>query len=114
MALALEVASTLRRRRDVELAVGPIAPSELTSAGFTVPHPTVHRDGDEDLEAWAAAVTQPGDLIVVPLHDTSIGAAANRVHRSGRSVLAVIHNPEASPAPALSPMNLPIGRSLGA
>jgi hypothetical protein len=49
---------------------------------------------------------------VVPLHDTSIGSAAIRVYRSGRSVLAVSQNPETSSAPVVSPMNLPVGGTL--
>ncbi len=113
MALALELASTLCRHREEALIVGPVAPSELAIAGLTVPQTAEHRDGAEDLEAWVAAVAQPGDLVVVPIHDTSIGPAAIRVHRSGRSVLAVSQNPETASGSVVSPMNLPVGRSLG-
>ena len=114
MALALELASTLSRKRDGELVIGPLSPSELTTAGLTVPSTAEHRDGDEDLEAWVGAVTSPGDLIVMPFHDASIGITANRIYRTQRSVLAAIHNPETSAASAVSPMNLPVGRTLGA
>jgi Kef-type K+ transport system membrane component KefB len=113
MALALELATTLSRNRGQELVIGPVPPSELTTAGLTVPATSEHRDGDKDFESWAAAATLPGDLLVVPLHETSIGPAANRVYDSGRSVLAVIHNPETSSASAVSPMTLPVGKSLG-
>jgi Kef-type K+ transport system membrane component KefB/nucleotide-binding universal stress UspA family protein len=113
MMLALELASTLCRERDQPLIVGPIDPSELTAAGLTVPPTAEHRDGDDDLEQWAAAVTRPGDLLVLPIHDTSIGPAANRIHRTQRSVLAAIQNPETASAAVLSPMTLPISRSLG-
>ena len=113
MALALELATTLSHHRGGELVIGPVPPSELSTAGLTVPATAEHRDGDKDLEAWVAAVTCPGDLLVVPIHETSIGTAANRVYRSGRSVLGVIHNPETSSAAAVSPMTLPVGKSLG-
>jgi len=113
MALALELASTLCRQREQVLIIGPVAPSELETVGLTTPPTAEHRGGAEDLDAWAAAVTRPGDLLVVPLHDTSIGPAAIRVYRSGRSVLAVSQNPETSAASVVSPMNLPVGRSLG-
>jgi Kef-type K+ transport system membrane component KefB len=111
IALALELATTLGSR-GVDLIIGPVLPSALTGAGLTLP-PVEHRDGDDDLEAWAAVATSPGDLLIVLFDDTSIGTAADRVYRSQRSVLAVNHNPETSAAAALSPMNLPVGRSLG-
>lgn len=114
MALALEVASTLSREREQALVIGPTAPSDLEHAGLGVPVTAEHCDGARDLETWAAAATVPGDLLVVPIHDTSIGPAAIRVHRAGRSVLAVSQNPETSAASsALSPMTLPVGQSLG-
>jgi nucleotide-binding universal stress UspA family protein len=113
MTLALELASTLSRQRDQRLIIGPVAPSELGVAGLMIPETAEHRDGTEELETWAAAVTSPGDILVVPIHDTSIGPAALRVYHSGRSVLAVSQNPETAAASAISPMTLPVGRSLG-
>lgn len=113
MALALELASTLSRRRDEPLVVGPIAPPELEAAGLTPPPTAEHRDGAADLDEWASAVTRPGDLLVVPIYGTSIGPSAIRVYRSGRSVLAVSQNPETSSSSTVSPMNLPLNRTLG-
>jgi hypothetical protein len=84
----------------------------LRAAGSTVPPSAEHRGDAAGLEEWAAAVTRPGDLLVVPIHDTSIGPAAIRVHRSGRSALAVSQNPETSSTAVVSPMNLPVGRTL--
>lgn len=112
MALALELATTLSGGRDEALIIGPVAPSELEAAGLTTPPAAGHTAGPRDLEAWVAEATRPGDLIVVPIHETSIGQAAIRVHDSGRSVLAVSQNPEISAASVVSPMNLPVGRSL--
>jgi Kef-type K+ transport system membrane component KefB len=112
MALACELASTLSRHRDEALIIGPVAPSALEAAGLTTPPTVEHLDGAEDLDEWAAAVTRPGDLLVVPIHGTSIGPAAIRVYRSGRSVLAVSQNPETSSTAVVSPMNLPVGRTL--
>jgi Kef-type K+ transport system membrane component KefB len=113
LALALELATTLCRKRQLQLVVGPVTPAELVAHGLTVPDGTEHRDGDDGLEAWAAATTQEGDLVVVPLPETSVAVPAQRVHRSGRSVLAVSQNPETSETSVVSPMNLPVGRSLG-
>jgi Kef-type K+ transport system membrane component KefB len=113
MALALELAATLSRQREQSLLVGPVPPSTLTNAGLVVPSTAVHAPGEDDLEIWASAVSRPGDLVIIPIHDTSIRSTAVRVHRSGRSVLAVSQNPETSAASVVSPMNLPVGRSLG-
>jgi Kef-type K+ transport system membrane component KefB len=113
MALALELATILCRKRELPLAVGPVAPTELAAVGLTVPPDAQHLEGPTDLEAWVAAVSRPGDLVVVPIHDTAVGPAAVRVHNSGRSVIAVSKNPETSAASVVSPMNLPLGRSLG-
>ncbi|HUW04003.1 MAG TPA: cation:proton antiporter [Acidimicrobiales bacterium] len=113
MTIALELATTLSRGRAEPLIIGPLAPSDLDAAGLVIPPSAQHSDGDEDLEAWAAAISRPADLIVVPIHDTSSRSVAIRIYRSGRSVLAVSQNPETSTASVVSPMNLPVGRSLG-
>jgi hypothetical protein len=113
MALALELASTLCRYREQVLVVGPIAPSALQAAGLTIPPTAEHRDGADGLEAWVGTVARPGDVVVVPIHDTAIGPQAIRIHRSGLSVLAVSQNPETSAMSVVSPMNLPVGRLLG-
>jgi Kef-type K+ transport system membrane component KefB len=113
MVLALEVASTMCRQRDEPLVIGPVAPADLALAGLTIPSTAEHRAGAPDLEAWVAEVTQPGDLVVVPIHDTSIGSTANRVYRTQRSVLAVIQNANTSLASVATPMTLTVGRSLG-
>lgn len=112
MALALELATTLSRPRDEALIIGPVAKSALEAAGLTVPPTAEHRGGAKYLDEWAAAVMRPGDLIVVPIHDTSIGPAAIRVYRSGRSVIAVSQNPETASTSVMSPMNLPVGQTL--
>jgi Kef-type K+ transport system membrane component KefB len=111
MALALELATTLCRHSQLPLLVGPADPAALAAAGLVVPEHE-HRGGDDGLEGWAMSVTSPGDLVVVPLHDDALGAAAIRLHRAGRSVLAVSQNPETSSA-VVSPMNLPVSRSFG-
>jgi Kef-type K+ transport system membrane component KefB len=113
MSLALEIASTLAKQREQALLVGPVPPVDLEAAGLTIAPTCEHQSGAEDLEEWVAAATRPGDLVVVPIHDTSIGPAAIRVYGTGRSVLAISQNPETSAAAVVSPMNLPINRSLG-
>src|SRR5690606_7177541 len=64
IALALDLASTLAREQEQALIIGPIAPAELEEAGLPTPPTAEHRDGEIDLEIWAAAVTRPGDLVV--------------------------------------------------
>ena len=113
LSLALEIASNVCRKRQLELFVGPATPDVLASHGLVVPEDTGHHGGDESLEAWAASATRAGDLVVVPLPDTTLALPAQAVHRTGRSVLAVSKNPETSTASVVSPMNLPVGRSLG-
>jgi Kef-type K+ transport system membrane component KefB len=113
MTLALELASTLSRRQEEPLIVGPLSPPALEAAGLHPPPSVEHRDGPADLEEWAATNTRPGDLLVVPIRGTSIGSPVIRVYGSGRSVLAVSQNPETAAASAASPMNLPLGRTLG-
>jgi Kef-type K+ transport system membrane component KefB len=113
MELALELASTLSRPRDEPLVIGPVAPSELTLAGLTVPADAEHRDGDTDLDTWVAAVTRPGDIVVIPVHDTAIGPDAIGVYRTDRSVLAVIQNANTALASVATPLTLSVGRSLG-
>jgi Kef-type K+ transport system membrane component KefB len=113
MELALELAATMSRHRDEPLLVGPVSPADLADAGLVIPPTAEHRDGAKDLESWVAAVTNPGDLVVVPIHDTAIGSTANRVYRTERSVLAVIQNANTSLASVATPMTLSVGRSLG-
>lgn len=113
MELALELASAVCRHRDEPLLIGPVAPADLARAGLTIPATAEHRDAATDLEAWVGAVTSPGDLVVVPIHDTSISPTAIRVHRTQRSVLAVIQNANTSLASVATPMTLSVGRSLG-
>ncbi len=112
MALALELASTLCRHREQVLVIGPVSASELQTVELTIAQAVEYCAGGEDLESWSAAATRPGDLVLVPIHDIALGPSAIRVHRSGRSVLAVSQNPETSAASVVSPMNLPVGRSL--
>ena len=109
VALALELATTLSRRGDEPLLIGPVAPSVLEAAGLPIPLTAEHRDGAADLETWASAVTRPGDLLVVPMQGSTIGTPAIRVYGSGRSLLGVTHNPEATSSSTASPMNLPLG-----
>ncbi len=115
MTLALDLASTLSRQWETQLILGPLAYSDLEAVGLSTSQSAEHGVGVgvDDLEAWVAAVTRPGDVVVVPVHDPSVGPALIRVFRSGRSVLAVSQNPEISAASVVSPMNLPVGRSLG-
>ncbi len=113
MTLALELATTLARARGEVLVLGPMAPSTLETAGIPVPTTVDHRDGEQAMEEWATAVTQPGDLVVVPILDTEIQPTAVRVYRSGRSVVAVKQNPETATAAVVTPMTLQFDQTVG-
>ena len=113
MDLAIELATTLCRQRDQPVRIGPAAPGDLVAAGLTLPATTEHLDGPDGLETWVAAVSQPGDIVVIPVHDTAIGPAANRVYRTNRSVLAAIQNPDTAVGSVVSPMTISVGRALG-
>jgi len=114
LALALELATALCRHRDEPMLIGPVAPSALAAVGLAVPPTAEHRDGADGLDGWVRDVGRPGDLLVLPIRGTSVGPAAVRAYRSGRSVLAVSRNPEISSGSVVSPMNLPVDRTLGA
>lgn len=111
VALAVDLAQSLCHSKEQPPLVGPVNPSALGE--LLGGRDLEHRPGPADLEAWAQESTEPGDVIVVPLHDLALGPAAVRVFESGRSVLAVSQNPEASTSGVVSPMNLPTGQSLG-
>lgn len=113
-ARALEVASTLCRARDEPMLIGPVAPAALEAVGLEPPSTAEHEVGAGGPDGRWETAGRPGDLLVVPLHGTSVGSFALRMYRSGRSVLAVSQNPEVSSASAVSPMNLPVDRTLGA
>lgn len=87
-----------------------ITTERCEDAGLTIPPTPVHREAGEPRDL-AAAVTRPGDVLVVPIHDRAIRNDAISVYESGRSVLAVSQNPEASSGPVASQLNLAVGRS---
>lgn len=91
--IAAEIASNLHRR-DQPLIIGPLAPAVITEAGITLPDHLEHRDGPDNIAAWATQHTQPGDLIILPLHDPTLRTNAIAIYNSGRSVLAINANPE--------------------
>ncbi len=105
--LAAEIASNLHRR-DQPLVVGPLAPTTITANGLELPEHVEHRDGPDDIAAWALECTNPGDLIVLPFNDTAFRAGAVSIFESGRSILAVNGNPE-SQSRLGTTLTLPIG-----
>ena len=70
-----------------------------------------HRSGPESVEAFAADHSQPGDIVVVPVREAAMSSVAAHVFESGRSVLAVIHNPESQSSTGVNTMSLPVGRA---
>ena len=78
-------------------------------------HPIIgieHREGPDDITDWVAENTQPGDLVILPLRDMELRPSAIKIFDSGRSVLAVTHNPESQSALNGSTMTLPVGGSI--
>jgi hypothetical protein len=114
--LAAELAKNLIGR-DRTLVVGPLSPDLLAAEGISLPEHTEHWDGEvggpEEAEKWVAERTEPGDLIILPFHELAIRASAIRIFDSGRSVLAVTHNPESQSGLGSSTLTLPIGGSFG-
>jgi hypothetical protein len=109
--IAADIAETLAGR-DRPLLVGPLSPEALETAGIDVPRDAEHRDGPDNIADWVAQNTQPNDFIVLPFRGAALRSAAIEIFDTGRSGLAVTHNPESRSALGGSTMTLPIGRSI--
>ncbi len=109
--LGVEIARMLRRR-DEELILGPLPPATLIEADIELPERIEHHEGPDDIADWVAENTQPGDLVILPLSDIKLRPSAIKIFESGRSVLAVTHNPESQSALNGSTMTLPVGGSI--
>lgn len=110
--LGVEIASLLQRRGQ-ELVVGPLHPTGLIDGGIALPESVRHGEGPEDLVEWSNRHTEPGDLVILPFHGLELRSAALDVAASGRSVIAVTHNPESSSTLGGSTLTLPVGGTLG-
>jgi hypothetical protein len=112
--LAAELATNVAGR-DGTLIVGPLSPDVVAEAGISLPEHLEHWSGDvdgtDDAEHWVAERTEPGDLIILPFHELAIRSSAIKIFDSGRSVLAVTHNPESQSGLGGSSLTLPIGGS---
>jgi Kef-type K+ transport system membrane component KefB len=109
--LGVEIA-TMLRRRDEMLVLGPLPPASLIEADIALPERVDHSAGPDDITDWVAENTQPGDLVILPIRDIKLGPSAIKIYESGRSVLAVTHNPESQSALNGSTMTLPVGGSI--
>jgi hypothetical protein len=97
--------------KDHPLIVGPAAPEAITALDIGLPEHSVYRDG-ADVVSWVNANTDPGDLIILPFVGVAVRSVAEQIYNSGRSVLAVAHNPGSRSALGGSTMSLPIGGTL--
>ena len=112
--LGADVASTLLGH-DESLLVGPLAPSAASNAGITLTDRLEHRKWSTgDFAEWVAGCTEPGDLVIVPLRDPELRSKVIDIFDSGRSVLAVTHNPESALDLAGRTMSLSVEGSVGA
>ena len=109
--LGADIASMLMRRKD-KLIVGPLPPDAITGSGIGLPDQITHCEGNDDIAAFVAEHTSPGDVVIIPVRDGEIRSQLIEVFDTGRSVLAVTHNPESQPSLAGSTMTLPVGGSI--
>jgi len=109
--LGIEIATMLRGRDDA-LILGPLPPASLIEAEIALPEHVEHRAGLADIADWVAENTEPGDLVIIPFRDIKLRPLAIKTFESGRSVLAVTHNPESQSALNGSTMTLPVGGSI--
>ncbi len=110
--LGVETAATLTGGDD-PLIVGPLAPDAIAGTGIALPERVEHRDGPAGIVAWVAEATEPGDLVILPMRDAELRAAAIGVFESGRSIMGVAHNPSSLSGLTGTPMTLPVAGSLG-
>jgi Kef-type K+ transport system membrane component KefB len=105
--LGADIASMLVRRHDT-LIVGPLAADAVTGAGIALPEQTLHRGEPGDIRAFANEHSEPGDIVILPTRDAEMSSLAIELYHTGRSVLAVTHNPESQPSLSASTMTLPV------
>ena len=92
---------------------GNIARGGLLEAAFGVTLNDLVEDlGGGTISEWVATHTRPGDIVVLPFVGTALRSVAHQIYDSGRSVLAVSHNPESQSALNGSTMSLPIGGTI--
>jgi Kef-type K+ transport system membrane component KefB len=109
--LGADIASLLVQRHGA-LIVGPLPPDAITDRDIALPEQAEHLGGPDDIASFAAEHSQPGDIIILPIRTSEIGSRALEVFESGRSVLAVAHNPESQPSLSGSTMTLPSSGTL--
>jgi hypothetical protein len=97
--------------RDRILHVGPLPPDALRGEDVALPEHVAHVPGSDDPHTWAVEQTEPGDLLIVPFHDIAVRPSVIQIYDSGRSVLAVTHNPESQLGLSASTLTLPVGSS---
>lgn len=90
-------------------AVGPLSPEAIAEDGLSVADDVRPVAGADDALAFAMEHTEPGDLVILLLGDAEIRNRMVKLVDSGRSVLAVIHNPESQSSLGGSTMTLPVG-----
>jgi hypothetical protein len=109
--LGADIASLLVQRH-ATLIVGPVPPDAITNHDIALPEQTEHLGEPDDIASFAAEHSQPGDIVILPTRTTEIGSRALEVFESGRSVLAVTHNPESQPSLSGTTMTLPFSATV--
>lgn len=107
--VAAELAAELSDR-DRPLLVGPLSSEVLEGLGCDLPEETAHIEPSSAVD-WLGTVTQPGDLVI----QATVLAPDRRLlalHASGRSVLAVSHNPASETRLTGSSFAFPVGGSI--
>jgi hypothetical protein len=85
------------------------ASSDESSPRFIAPPDRVE---GTDILSWINANTDPGDLVILPFVGVALRPVAEQIYNSGRSLLAIAHNPGSSSALAGSTMSLPTGATV--
>ena len=110
ISLGVQIARTLSGK-DHPLVVGPAASEAIAALGIQLPDHSEHREGT-DILSWINANTDPGDLVILPFVGVALRPVAEQIYNSGRSLLAIAHNPGSSSALAGSTMSLPTGATV--
>lgn len=97
--------------RERPLTVGPLSPEQLATVGVKLPEATAHAGLPAEFGEWLDSVTRPGDLVIVPIDRITSSTFAG-LFDSGRSVLAVSHNPATQTRLGGTTLSFPVGGSV--
>jgi Kef-type K+ transport system membrane component KefB len=111
VAVAAELAAELSDR-ERPLFVGPVSPDRVCELGVELPEQAVHVEpSGGTLSEFLAEHTRPGDLVIAPVIRTPHRWLLD-LHASGRSIIAMSHNPATETKLSGSSLSFPVGGSI--